>query len=169
MSRRRKQARRPPPRRSAQSTLPDWVWGAGIGVVFLAVAGFVILMNGFLGSGGGGNCGKPLAPLGVSDISADGFAAEDAGLAEVISMLNAGKTGDAESAFYGDVHNFTHNADPPIREKDPELAKQLCEQVIVVEEDLVSTVSPLDLSFKVAKIQELLREGAVLLGYPRPE
>jgi len=149
--------------------LPDWAWGIAIGVIFLAVVGAFFLVNGVLSGGGGGNCGKPLAPLGVSDTSAEGFAEEDAGLAKVMSLLSAGDADGAESAFYGPVHNFTHNADPPIREKDPGLAKELCEIVIEVEEDLVSSISPLDLSLKLERIRDLLREGAVLLGYPRQQ
>jgi hypothetical protein len=66
------------------------------------------------------------------------------------------------------VHNFTHNVDPPLREADAELGKDLCHAVLDLEEALTSSISSFDLSTKVARVRELLRESAVALGYPRP-
>ncbi|HEU4760547.1 MAG TPA: hypothetical protein VFT91_11290 [Dehalococcoidia bacterium] len=167
MSRRRARGRT-----RRQRGLPDWVWGVTLGVVVLAGVGVFLLITGSVGGGGGSACDRPLKPLGEpgeSDLSAQGFAAEDAGLTKVISLLNAGRKDDAESAFYGPVHNFTHNADPSIREKDAKLAKELCKAVINIEDHLAFGADFVQLSGDAQRIRDLLRDGAAALGYPRPQ
>ena len=166
----RRRPRRGRPRRRAREgvRLPDWAWGLFLGVVALLVGGGIfVAASGGLG-GGGGACDKPLVPLDTSDISAKGFAQEDAGLARVIDLANQGAIDDVESAFYGPVHNFTHNADPPIREKDPELAKQLCEAVLKIEDHLAFGATPLEIAVDARGIRDLLRQGAQALGYQSP-
>src|SRR5687767_2078706 len=110
-SSRRRTRRRAGPAQG-QTRIPDWVWGAGLGViVILAVGGYFLL------SGGGGSastCDKPLAPLGASVVNQESLNAEDVGLERVISLLTAGDRAGAEQSFYGPVHNFTHNFDPPL-------------------------------------------------------
>ena len=124
----------------------------------------------FLGGNGGGNnaCDNALPPLGRSDISQAGFQAEDAGLAKVIQAASAGNLPAAEDAFFGDVHNFTHNVDPPIREKNAGMAKDLCKTVIHIEEELAIDRRVDIIATDAARIRELLRDGAEALGYARP-
>jgi len=160
--------RRPRASQRHGERLPDWVWGLGLGVLLLAVVGgFLLISGGLPGGGGGSTCDEPLKPLNTSDISAQGFADEDAALGRVADFLNNGDLSAAEAAFYGTVHNFTHNADPPIREKDEALAKDLCKAVIDLEESLPGGVSTLQLSIKTQRVRDLLADGAVALGYPR--
>ena len=120
-------------------------------------------------SGGGGNnvCDNALVPLGKSDISQAGFQAEDAGLAKVIQAASASDLTATEAAFFGDVHNFTHNADPPLRAVDEQMAKDLCNSVIRIEEDLIDPRVDI-IATDAARIRELLRDGAEALGYARP-
>jgi len=121
-------------------------------------------------SGGGANnaCDFALAPLGKSEISQAGFQAEDAGLAKVIQAASAGDLQAVEDAFYGTVHNFTHNVDPPIRAVNEGLAKDLCNSVIHIEEELVVGQRIDVIATDAARIRELLRDGAEALGYARP-
>ena len=121
-------------------------------------------------SGGGANnaCDNALAPLGTSEISQAGFQAEDAGLSRVIQAASAGNLTAAEEAFYGDVHNFTHNADPPLRALNEGLAKDLCNAVIHIEEELAIDRRVDIIATDAARIRELLREAAEALGYARP-
>ncbi len=151
---RRRRPARSRPRRHPRQALPDWVWGLMLGLAAVLIGGLVFLVAGGGLGGGGGGCDKPLVPLETSDISASGLAQEDAGLARVIEAADRGAMDEVESAFYGPVHNFTHNVDPPIREKDEALAKQLCEAVIKIEEDLVANPSPLDISLDARRIRE---------------
>ena len=160
--------RAPARRRARQQALPDWVWGIALGVLLLAVVGGFVLISGAVG-GGGSTCDEPLVPLDTSDTSAAGFAQEDTGMGKFVDLLNRGDIKGAQDSFYGPVHNFTHNADPPVRAKDEELAKELCRSVIDIEESLSGGTSAPDLVVKAQRVRNLLRDGAVALGYPRPQ
>jgi len=132
--------------------------------------GIVIAVIFLLGGNGGGNnaCDNALPPLGKSDISQAGFQAEDAGLAKVIQAASAGNLPAAEDAFFGDVHNFTHNVDQPLRPVDEELARDLCESVIHIEEELAIDRRVDVIASDAARIRALLRDAAEALGYARP-
>lgn len=132
------------------------------------VAAVLLLFGGGDGGGGPGTCDTALVPLGTSDISQLGFQAEDAGLANVISAALAGDLTAAETAFYGDVHNFTHNVDPPLRAVDEDMAKELCEQVIAIEEELAFNRRVDVVAALATSIREIIQDGAVELGYARP-
>ena len=132
--------------------------------------GIVVAVIFLLGGNGGGNnaCDNALPPLGRSDISQAGFQAEDAGLAKVIQAASAGNLPAAEDAFFGDVHNFTHNVDPPLRPIDEEMARDLCETVIHIEEELAIDRRVDVIASDAARIRALLQDAAVALGYVRP-
>jgi len=132
--------------------------------------GIVIAVILFLGGNGGGNnaCNNALPPLGKSDISQAGFQAEDAGLAKVIQAATAANLPAAEDAFYGTIHSFTHNVDPSLRPLDEELAKDLCESVIHIEEELAIDRRVDVIATDAARIRALLRNAAEALGYARP-
>jgi hypothetical protein len=132
--------------------------------------GIVIAVILFLGGNGGGNnaCNNALPPLGKSDISQAGFQAEDAGLAKVIQAATAANLPAAEDAFYGTIHSFTHNVDPSLRPLDEELAKDLCESVIHIEEELAIDRRVDVIATDAARIRALLRDAAEALGYVRP-
>ena len=168
-SRRRRDRARPRRRARQGVRLPDWAWGLLLGLAALLVGGgvFLVVRGGF-GGGSGSTCDKPLAALETSDLSAAGFAQEDSGLARVIDLLNSGNKADAEAAFYGPVHNFTHNVDPAIREKDPGLGKQLCQAVLKIEDDLAFGASLFDVSLDAQRLRDLLRQGAKTLTLAAP-
>ncbi len=157
------------PRRAAYqgARLPDWVWGLGLGVlVLLAVGGYFLVTS--VTGGGGGACDTALLPLGVSDVSAKTFIQEDADLGKVIDMLNRGDKNAAESAFYGPVHNFTHNVDPSVRQKNDQLAKDICQAVLKIEDDLAFNATTQQASASLQRVRDLLRDAAEAIGYPRP-
>ena len=142
-----------------------------LGLVAVIGGGIVVAVIFIFGdSGGGGNnaCDNALAPLGKSDISQAGFQAEDAGLAKVVQAASAGDLTATEAAFFGDVHNFTHNADPPLRAVDEQMAKDLCNSVIHIEEELAIDRRVNIIATDAARIQQLLRDAAEALGYARP-
>jgi len=147
--------------------VPDWVWGLGLGlIVVIAVGGFFFITE----SGGddGGTCDQELPPLGSSEISQSAFDEEDAALTRVISMLNVGDREGAQSAFFGPAHNFTHNVDPPVRQKDQALARQLCEAIVIVEEGFPLGLASSQLATGMQDVQNLIRDSAEALGYQRP-
>jgi hypothetical protein len=141
-----------------------------LGLVAVIGGGIVVAVILFLGGNGGGNsaCDNALPPLGRSDISQAGFQAEDAGLAKVIQAASAGNLPAAEDAFYGDVHGFTHNVDQPLRPIDEEMARDLCETVIHIEEELAIDRRVDVIASDAARIRALLRDAAEALGYARP-
>ncbi|MEX0683500.1 MAG: hypothetical protein WD904_04310 [Dehalococcoidia bacterium] len=151
-----------------QDALPDWVWGAGLGVLVLIFVGAFFLVRQVSGGGGDDTCDKALVPLGQSEISADAFVTEEAALTRVIDFLNGGDRQAAEAAFFGPAHNFTHNVDPEVREKDESLARDLCHAVVTLEDDLATNGSNQAIAAEVDRVRLLLRDIAETLGYPRP-
>ncbi len=140
-----------------------------LGLVTVVGGGIIVAVVLFFGGGGGGNpCDNPLAPLGDSEISQMGFQAEDAGLARVVQAATAGNLEAAESAFFGDVHNFTHNVDAPLREVDEELAIELCEEITEIEEELAFGRRLSFIAGQATRIRELLQDAAEALGFARP-
>ena len=145
----------------------DWVWLVAFGLAIVVMIGAFFALSGAIG--GSSTCAHPLAPLGEeSPLSSQAFQEEDTALALVVERAAANDRAGAESAFYGDVHNFTHNVDKPLRERDAELGKDLCHAVIDLEEALTSEISPLNLSTRVQRVREILAEASVALGYDRP-
>ena len=141
-----------------------------LGLVAVIGGGIVVAVILFLGGNGGSNsaCDNALAPLGTSEISQAGFQAEDVGLTKVIQAASAQDLTAAEDAFFGDVHNFTHNVDPPVRAVDAKMAKDLCKTVIHIEEELAIDRRVDVIATDAARIRELLQDGAEALGYARP-
>jgi hypothetical protein len=148
----------------------DRAWGAVLGLIFVAFVGGSFLLGHISGANAGG-CDKPLAALpGGTTISADAFVAEDTSLGQVIDFLNKGDSTNADNTFYGPVHSFMHNADPPIRLANEKLARTLCDSVVQLETDLLagSKVTTYEFADDTTKVRDALRDGAVALGYPRP-
>ena len=142
-----------------------------LGLVTVIGGGIIVTVVLFLGGGGGGAgspCDDPLLPLGESEISQMGFQAQDAGLARVAQAAAAGDLEAAESAFFGDVHSFTHDVDAPLREADEELAIELCEMIVEIEEELVIGRSISVIAGQATRIRELIQDAAEALGYARP-
>jgi len=155
---------------SDKRSIPDWVWGAGLGAIVLVfIAAFFAFAQ--LSSGSSDPCDKALTALGTSTVDGPAFQSEDTSLGHMVDLLNQGDLNAANTIFYGPVHNFTHNVDPPIRAKDAATAKSLCKAVTKLEVDLTvaqSHATTDQLATETADIRNRLRDGAVVLGYPRP-
>jgi hypothetical protein len=132
----------------------------------VAVIGWSLLSGAL--SGPAAACEEPLPPLGTSDLSAEGFQRQDTALGGVLEMLSAGDVAGAQRAFAGEVHNFTHNVDAPVRQHNEELAKEICRTVLDVESSLTPGVPAAELATKMAQLRELIRDAAEALGHPRP-
>lgn len=141
-----------------------------LGLVTVVGGGIIVAVVLFFGRGGGAGspCDDPLVALGQSEISQIGFQAEDAGLARVAQAATAGNLEAAESAFFGDIHSFTHNMDAPLREVDEELAKEICELIIEIEEELVIGRRLSVIAGQATRIRELVQDAAEALGFARP-
>jgi hypothetical protein len=144
-----------------------------LGLVAVIGGSITLAVIFIFGNGGGGNspCDEMLAPLGEGtlELSQEAFQQEDVGLTKVIQAASAGNIESTETAFYGEVHNFTHNLDPHLRPVDDELAVNLCEDVIAIEEELVAADRSVgELAILATRIREQIRDAAEALGYARP-
>jgi hypothetical protein len=156
-------------RTQRRSSLKDHAWGVVLGLVFVVFLGIVFL-GGRITGAGAATCDRPLGPMsGGTNITAAGFADEDAALGHVIDFFYAGDRTSADAAFYGPVHSFTHNADPVVRTGNPDTAKALCSAVIKLENNLASPgTSNVELAQDTTAVRDALRDAAVALGNPRP-
>ncbi len=142
-----------------------------LGLVTVVGGGIIVAVVLFFGGGGGGAgspCDDSLVALGESEISQMGFQAEDAGLARVVQAAQAGDLDGVQSAFFGDVHNFTHNVDPSLREVNEELAIEICERVVEIEDEFVRDQRLSVISGQATRLRELIQDAAEALGYARP-
>ncbi len=142
-----------------------------LGLVAVIGGGIVLAVVFLFGGGGDGGssaCDSPLPPLGESEVSQLGFQTEEVGLTRVIEAATAGNLEAAQATFFGDVHNFTHNVDPPLRAVDEQLAKEICEAVVDIEEELIPPVDIGGVGREATTIRELLRDAAEALGFARP-
>ncbi len=122
------------------------------------------------GDGGSSACDSPLAAVGESDISQLGFQTEDVAFTRMIEAAVVGSVQAATEVWHtneSEVHNFTHSVDQPLREADEDLAKDLCEAVNALEEELIN--ERVDrIAIEATRIRELLRDTAEALGFARP-
>ena len=144
-----------------------------LGLVAIICGGVIAaVIFAFRDGGGSSVCDRPLAPLGESEISQTGFQTEDAGLTRVIDAARTGNVQAVNDAFYAnnsEIHNFTYNIDQRLREENEKLAKELCEAVIELEEELLVAQPRADVILVDARrVRHLLREAAEALGYERP-
>jgi hypothetical protein len=146
-----------------------------LGALFVITGVVVVAVIIFVPSGGGGGssvCDRPLPALGSSEMSQLAFQTEDAGLSKVIEAASAGDANAAEKAFLydnkGEVHNFTHNVDPPLRRVNEELAKELCKAVTQIEEEFLVDRRADRIASQATRVRELIRDAAEALGYDRP-
>ncbi len=132
------------------------------------IAAVVFLLGG--GGSGGSACDGPLPPLADSDISQLGFQKEDIGLTMMAEATSVGNLDSATEFWYdndSEVHNFTHDVDAPLRDADEELAKELCEAVISIEEELALDRRPSVVARQATRIRDILRDAAEALGFAR--
>lgn len=145
----------------------EWIWGlliGGAGIVALLVV--VVFLNG--GDGGGSPCDQSLTPLGQSPITAAEFEAVDSALEQVVAAARLGAMGGAEDSFFGRVHNFTHNVDAPVRAVNPDLARRLCESVLVIENEFSGGGNPSTIAALAKDLRLILRDAARDLGFTSP-
>lgn len=137
-----------------------------VGVVGGAIVVAVVLL---LGNGGGSSpCDNPLPPLGQSEISQATFQEEDVALTRVVEAAQAGNLTAVDQTFFGDIHNFTHNVDRPFREVEEDGAKELCESVVRLEEELAFDRRPDVIATEGTLVRDHIRDAAEALGYDRP-
>jgi hypothetical protein len=85
-----------------------------------------------------GPCASPLAAATSEPLTE---ARIRAAIAQFELLAEAAPESDLEGAaqlFFGAAHNITHDIDPPLRAENPELAIELCNAVLTIEQALAS-------------------------------
>ena len=86
---------------------------------------------------------------------------------ELQLAADSGDEAAARAAFAGDTHNVTHDIDEPLRAADPELAQDLCQRVLAIEEQFARTPDLQAVAAEAGASAELLRESGRALGRQR--
>ncbi len=157
MARRRRRAQARVPRRRRRVS-NDLLWGLGIGVIATVVVGGFLV---FSGDSGGGGCGKSLPRLSDEPLTEETFAEARQGISQVITEVSRGAIPDAESSFFISVHIFTHTLDPEIRPRNEEIAVELCESVVFLEEQFASKFGQdvTGMSLRATRIRSLIEQA----------
>ncbi len=91
------------------------------------------------------------------------FEEADEDLLDTIELAEAGDVNGAQVAFFA-PHKLTHNVDGPLRQVDEAPAIRLCNEVVIMEEELVGSRDPSIIGEQARKIRELLTSIATALG-----
>jgi hypothetical protein len=113
----------------------------------------------FGGSEADNLCRRPVPPLSQNAVTAESLAQAISGLRE-LSTVRGGDTFIAESLFLGDTHNLTHDIDAVLRPVDPDLARDLCRSVVIVENEFAGQRRLGIIADEATTIADLLSEAA---------
>ena len=107
-------------------------------------------------------CLGTMPALNAEPLTAAVFKAADDALSATIELADAGDVAGAAAAFVG-PHTLTHNVDGPLRQTDEALAIRLCNEVVMIEEELVAGRDPSVVAEQARKIRETLSAAAAAL------
>jgi hypothetical protein len=107
-------------------------------------------------------CTRTIPSLTDQPVTESLFRAADDELSEMIDLAEAGDVNGAQVAFF-EPHNLTHNVDEPLRRMDEALAIRLCNEVVIIEEELVGNRDSSVVAEQARKIREILSDIAAAL------
>lgn len=110
------------------------------------------------------SCIRVLPALDDKPLTLSAFQAADEGLVTTIELASLGDVAAAETAFFGAAHDLTHNVDGSLRQVDEGLAIQLCNEVVIMERELVNNRDSSIVEEQAQKIREIVKTVAVALG-----
>lgn len=108
-------------------------------------------------------CLRTVPALTADPLTDADFEEADAFLSAAIQQAKAGDVDGAQAAFV-QPHTLTHNVDGPLRLVDEATAIRLCDEVVVMEEELVTGRDPSVVEEQARRIQEALAAAATALG-----
>jgi hypothetical protein len=80
-------------------------------------------------------CAGSIPPLTTGSVTKERLETAVQKMGEVQQAAEAGDDASARAAFSGDTHAVTHDIDQPLRAADPLLARDLCESIVVIEQE----------------------------------
>ena len=108
-------------------------------------------------------CMRTVPALTTELLTDTAFKAADDDLSTAGGLAEAGDVDGAEAAFFG-PHTLTHNIDGPLRQADEALAIRLCNETLIMEDELVGNRDPSVVAEQARKIRDALSAAAVVLG-----
>jgi hypothetical protein len=117
------------------------------------------------GSSGTNICDRPLPALGSGQVNEEQFDTVDAGMDQVIRLAAEGDVIGAQVVFLSEVHDFTHDADAPLRDSNDDLAKALCNAVAQIEAEFAFGGEGVTIAEEAEGIRDLLRQAAAEMGF----
>lgn len=147
-----------------RATLPRLI-AAGLFSAALFAGSSMFGNNGDGGAVSAAACDTPLAPL-------TGEAATDAriliaseGMTAIADAAASGDVPGAQGLFYSsDAHNLSHDIDAPLRAADPGLARDLCQRVVVLENQMAGILDAEVIEREARAIAGMLAEARTLLA-----
>lgn len=107
-------------------------------------------------------CTRTIPPLTDQPLTRPAFEAADDDLSATIEAAEAGDVTGTQVAFF-EPHNLTHNVDGPLRLVDESLAIRLCNEVVIMEQELAGNRDPSVMAEQARKIREILAAVAAAL------
>jgi hypothetical protein len=88
-------------------------------------------------------CNSPLKPITSQPVTRERVAKAANGMRQMSAAAAAGDADEVSNLFVGsDTHNLTHDIDGRLRQADPELGRQLCMNVVTIENQLTGRIDP---------------------------
>jgi hypothetical protein len=143
----------------------------------IAVAGLFagVLLAGALacGTNDGGStaatsCDKTLPPLTGNAVTDLRIRVAIDAMGQISAAADQSDATNVRSLFYtSDAHNLTHDIDQPLRQQSPDAARQLCEKVIVLENEMVGQIDGPTVSKQANDIALLLVQARPMVNGAR--
>lgn len=147
----------------------------GLAIISLTAALILALA---CGGGDGGNSGAPLVEgeptpsegcvrttlsFSSNPLTESAFREADDALAKAIELAQAGDASGAETAFFSGPHLLTHDIDGQLNLVDKPLAIRLCNEVVVMEMELLGDRDASIIAEQARKIREYLAAASAVL------
>jgi len=106
-----------------------------------------------------GVCAAPIPAITSARVTTARFEGAVAKMNEVQQAADSGDEAAARAAFAGDTHDITHDIDMPLRAADPELARDLSESMLSLEQQFASTPDLQAVGAEAGIAAELVQES----------
>jgi hypothetical protein len=161
--------RRPKGRPFSRPWLKEWLAAAlpRITIAALLALGFYLVSSIISDPQAGvrAACNSPLKPITSEQVTKDRVDKAIAGMRQLSAAADAGDAALATRLFVGsDTHSLTHDIDGRLRQADPELGKQLCINVVTIENQLTGRIDPSTVKRAADTAASLLEQAAVEPG-----
>jgi hypothetical protein len=109
-------------------------------------------------------CSTAIPALTSAGVTKERLDAAVGKMAEVRQSAHSGDAAAARAAFAGETHDITHDIDQPLRKVDTQLARDLCESVLSLEQQFAGTPDLQVVSLEARMSATLLEEAGGALG-----